>query len=394
MPPVTVIGVDGRPLPPWAARRLAEATLVVGAARHLDTVPLPASARRHALGDVAAGMGAIRAHSGTVAVLASGDPGFFGIVRLLRERGVDVEVAPAVSSVAAAFALVGTSWDDALVVTAHGRELRRAVNACRAAPKVAVLTGPGAGPAQLGAALAGVPRRLVVAEEVGGPRQRLTECAPEQAAARTWSDPNVVLVLADAAAAGPGWGWPGRQAPVRWALPDASFEHRDGMVTKAEVRALALAHLGPGVGDLVWDVGAGSGSVAVESARFGAAVVAIDRDDEQCQRARRNAARHGVEVTMVHGDAPACLGGLSDPDVVFVGGGGPHVVAAAADRGPRTIVTASAAVDRVAATRDALRHARYDVGGTSLAASRFADLPDGTTRLATTNPVFLIWGYR
>ncbi|ETK37097.1 precorrin-6y C5,15-methyltransferase (decarboxylating) subunit CbiE, partial [Microbispora sp. ATCC PTA-5024] len=312
--PVAVIGVDGRPLAPRAAALLAGATLVVGAARHLDALPVPGRAARHVLGDVTAGLEAIGRHEGPAVVLASGDPGFFGIVRLLRERGLRVDVEPAVSSVAAAFARAGHSWDDAVVVSAHGREPRRAVNACRALPKVAVLTAPGCGPAEIAGALGDLPRVLVVAERLGAPGERVTTCTPDEAAARTWADPNVLLVLAADASPGRGWASMRRLTPSRWGLPEESYEHRDSMISKAEVRALALAHLGPGLGDLVWDLGCGSGSVAVECARFGAAVVAVDRDPAQCERARRNARDHGVELSVVRGDAPACLADLPDPD--------------------------------------------------------------------------------
>jgi precorrin-6B C5,15-methyltransferase / cobalt-precorrin-6B C5,C15-methyltransferase len=331
-------------------------------------------------------------------VLASGDPGFFGIVRLLRRADVDLEVVPAVSSVAEAFALVGCSWDDAVVVSAHGRDPLRAVNATRALPKVAVLTAPGCGPAEIGAALADWPRRLVVAESLGTPEERITRCTPAEAAARAWDEPNVVLVFADAenlsADTDPGWASPPALRPRRWALDEQSFEHRDGMVTKAEVRALALAHLGPGVGDLVWDIGCGSGSVAVECARLGAAVVAVDRDGDQCGRTRRNAAAHGVDVLVRVADAPAGLAELPDPDAVFVGGGGVGVVEAALARAPRTVVVALAALDRVAPARATLRRASYDVGGVQLAASRLVELPDGAARLVATNPVFVVWGHR
>jgi len=390
---VTVIGVDGRPLASWAAARLAEATLVAGAARHLDALPIPRQAERVVLGNVTAGVRALEGHDGPAVVLASGDPGFFGLVRLLREHGLDVEVAPAVSSVAAAFGLAGLNWDDAVVVSAHGRDPRRAVNACRALAKVAVLTAPGAGPAEIGAALRGWPRRLLVAERLGAADQRVTPCTPEEAAGREWASPSVVLCLAD----GPsprGWAAPPNPAPERWGLPEERFEHRDGMITKAEVRALALAHLGPRVGDLVWDLGCGSGSVAVEAARFGAAVVAVDRDPAQCDRTRRNAAAYGVEVRVVHGAAPGCLAGLPAPDAVFVGGGGPGVVSHVAALGARAVVVALAAVDRLPAVRDALATASYEVGGVSLAASRFGALPDGATRLVAANPVFLVWGHR
>src|SRR6266540_2425452 len=195
-----------------------------------------------------------------------------------------LEVLPAVSAVAAAFAAAGLPWDDAVVLSAHGRDPRPAVNACLAHPKVAVLTEPGFGPAELAAELLGLDRRVLVAERLGEPGERVVEDDPAAVAARHWADPNVVLVLDETAAVARtrAAAWPTRRVPVRWALPESAFEHRDGMITKAEVRALALARLGPGVGDLLWDVGAGSGSVGVECARLGAAVVAIDRDPAAC----------------------------------------------------------------------------------------------------------------
>jgi len=215
---ITVIGLDGSPLSPVAAKTIAAASLVIGARRHLAaaglltatsparpatspdrpaissarsaispdfpaTSPAPAAgppprpagpAPRPGgpaqpagpakpvdgpvivtLGPLAPALDALAAHDGDAVVLASGDPGFFGIVRALRERGLDCAVWPAVSSVALAFARARLPWDDAVVVSAHGRDLRHAVNVCRAHLKVAVLTAPGQGPAEVGAALAG-----------------------------------------------------------------------------------------------------------------------------------------------------------------------------------------------------------------------------------------------
>jgi precorrin-6Y C5,15-methyltransferase (decarboxylating) len=392
---ITVIGLDGSPLSPQAAEALAGATLVVGGRRHLDAAPVPAGVRTIVLGGLAGALQALAGHPGDAAVLASGDPGFFGIVRALRERHLECVVLPAASSVTLAFARAGLSWDDALVVSAHGRDLRPAVNACRAHPKVAVLTAPGAGPAELGAALAGLPRHLVVAERLGGTAERVTTCSPADAAGRTWGEPNLVVVLHRARLDSPrGWSWPRAAAPDGWALGEEGFDHRDSMVTKAEVRALALARLGPRLGTLVWDVGAGSGSVGVECARFGAAVVAVERDPRQCHRITANAARHGVDIQVVPGAAPGALDGLPAADAAFVGGGGLDVVAAVAARVPARVVVALAAVDRVGPTRAALAGAGYAVDGVLLQASRLAPLPGDAHRLAATNPVFLLWAQR
>ncbi|MFC9117287.1 MULTISPECIES: precorrin-6y C5,15-methyltransferase (decarboxylating) subunit CbiE [Streptomyces] len=400
---ITVIGAgtDG----PVDVRGAEGAALVVGGRRHLDAVKVPEAAERVVLGPLAPALDTVAAYVAEerpVVVLASGDPGFFGIVRALAERfGPErLDVRPGVSSVAAAFARAGLPWDDAVVVSAHGRDPRTAVNVCRAHPKVAVLTGPGAGPAELGAALRGERRTLVVASALGSAGESVERVTPGEAAGRDWGPAvNVVLCLAETRALGPVRTVAGlAERPAGWALAETEFAHRDSMITKFEVRALALARLGPRPGDLVWDVGAGSGSVAVECARLGAATVAVERDADGVERVRANAAAHGVDVRVVHGEAPGVLDGLDDdPDAVFVGGGGrelPAVVAACARRARRTVVVALAALDRVPAARAALTGAGLTCDGVLLQSSRLAPLPGDVTRLAAANPVFLLWGVR
>ncbi|MFI6036742.1 precorrin-6y C5,15-methyltransferase (decarboxylating) subunit CbiE [Streptomyces sp. NPDC051315] len=403
--PITVVGT-GTGAPP-GEDVLAGADLVVGGRRHLDAAVLPARAGRIVLGPLAPALDAIEEYvveERPVAVLASGDPGFFGIVRALAERfGAErLEVRPGVSSVAAAFARLGLTWDDAVVVSAHGRDPRTAVHVCRAHPKVAVLTGPGSGPAELGAALARTApgRVLVVASALGDPeRERVERVTPAEAADRDWGAAvSVVLCLDEARLLGPvrTLAGPARR-PAGWALDEADFAHRDSMITKFEVRALALARLGPRIGDLVWDVGSGSGSVAVECARLGAAVSAVEKAGDGVARIRANADAHGVDVHVVHGEAPQALAGLDDPDAVFVGGGGREladIVGVCARRARRSVVVAMAALDRVPAARAALTDAGFDCDGVLLQSSRLAPLPGDVTRLAATNPVFLLWGVR
>ncbi|MFG2462713.1 precorrin-6y C5,15-methyltransferase (decarboxylating) subunit CbiE [Streptomyces sp. NPDC048523] len=398
---ITVVGT-GTEAPPQEC--LAGAELVVGGRRHLDAVRLPEAAERIVLGPLAPALDTMAEYlekERRVVVLASGDPGFFGIVRVLAERfgpGA-LDVRPGVSSVAAAFARVGLPWEDAVVVSAHGRDLRTAVNVCRARPKVAVLTGPGAGPAELGAALTAHPRVLVVASALGAGDERVERVTPTEAAARDWGTAvSVVLCLDESRALGAVRTVAGPStAPAQWALEETEFAHRDSMITKFEVRALALARLGPRLGELVWDVGAGSGSVAVECARLGAAVVAVEKAADGVERIRANAAAHAVDVRVVHGSAPDALAELDDPDAVFVGGGGrelPGIVGACARRARRSVVVAMAALDRVPAVRAALTRAGFDCDGVLLQSSRLAPLPGDVTRLAATNPVFLLWGVR
>ncbi|MFF2506753.1 precorrin-6y C5,15-methyltransferase (decarboxylating) subunit CbiE [Streptomyces sp. NPDC058067] len=349
---VTVIGWDGSPLTAAARSALGAATLVAGAAHHLALPEVPGRAERIRLGSVALAARRIAAHRGTAVVLADGDPGFFGVVRTLRapEFGLEVEVVPAVSSVAQAFARAGMPWDDAQVVVAHRRTLRRAVNVCRAHAKVAVLTSPGAGPAELGLLLEGVHRTFVICEELGTDREQVTVLTSDRAADHTWRDPNVVIVIGGPATAPDDGAWLAgglpSAGPRGWALPAAEYGGGLGEGETEPMRAAQLARTGPRVGDLVWDIGCGGGAFTAEAARFGAAVIAVDQDPDACARTLATARRFGVQPQIVHGTAPHILEDLPEPDVVRVGGGGVAVVSAVADRRPRRIVTH-------AATRDA-----------------------------------------
>jgi precorrin-6Y C5,15-methyltransferase (decarboxylating) len=395
---IFVIGVDGRPIDEGIALTVETASLVAGAERHLDAFGVPFE-RRRVMGPIDPVLDEFSQTDENTVILASGDPGFFGIIRRLRVRGDLNLTIPAMSSISQAFGFAGLPWDDAVIVSAHGRDLRPVLNVIRANPKVGVLTGPGAGPAEIGAALAARPstadREIVVGCDFGGPDERVEGCSPAEAARRTWSDPNVVIVLdLNAPKRERGWlaGHPG--APSAWALDEANFEHRDSMITKAEVRALVLAHLAPRIGTCVWDVGAGSGSVAIECARFGAAAVAIERDPAACALIAGNADRHGVYVDVVNDEAPTGLAGLPQPDSIFVGGGGLDVLRAALDYQPERVVITLAAIDRVADARAALAAAGLTVDGVQLQASRLAPLPGDALRLQATNPVFVLWGTR
>ena len=359
--------------------------LVVGARRHLEAAA-PEGVPAVVLGDLAAALEAIAAEPGPVCVLASGDPGFFGVVRVLAERfGPDaLEVHPAPSSVALAFARLGLPWDDAAVVSAHGRPLAEAARRAAAAPKAAVLVCPEAPPEALGKELAELgarPATVAVCARLGQDDERVDRVTLAELAEGTW-DPLSVVVLVSGEALSP--------APVPWWGADRSaFVHRGGMITTGEVRAVALAKMALPPTGVVWDVGAGSGSVAVDCAALApsALVLAVERRPDDAERVRANATAHGVDVEVVVGSAPEALAGLPDPDRAFVGGGGMAALDAVLGRlrpGGRVVAT-YAALDRALAAHSRLGHL------VQVAVSRAEPLAGGV-RLAADNPVFVAWG--
>ncbi|HEV3001604.1 MAG TPA: precorrin-6y C5,15-methyltransferase (decarboxylating) subunit CbiE [Solirubrobacteraceae bacterium] len=396
---IAVLGVHGGRVAPEAEHLLRDARLVVGGRRQLEALA-PAGAERVAItADLGPAVAALDGCAGGACVLASGDPGFFGIVRVLRERlgGDRLDVHPAPSSVAVAFARVGTPWDDALVVSAHARRPEAALHVAMRHPKVAILTDRSAPPAWFARRLVGHRERMTVAERLGEPGERVVTGSPEELAGLDAADPNVVLVWdEDAPGAGRSPMAPPRPGADGWALPEDAFEHRAGMVTKREVRAVALARLGPGVGDLIWDVGCHSGSVAIEAARLGAAAIGVDHDPEAVALARRNAAAHGVRVRLLEGAAPAILADLPDPDGAFVGGGGTDladVLDVCARRARRVVVVTLAVVERAGPALDRLRAAGLEADAVMVNASRLRPMPGGH-RLAPENPVVVVTGRR
>ncbi|HEX4245865.1 MAG TPA: precorrin-6y C5,15-methyltransferase (decarboxylating) subunit CbiE, partial [Acidimicrobiales bacterium] len=340
---VTVIGIAGYGLdhvPPAASRALDGAGLVLGGRRHLEAF----EARQRQLGgsqvrsvpigrdaDDACRHAAAASGQGTsVCVLASGDPGFFGIVRALL-RVIDrkhLVIVPAPSSVSLAFARIGLPWDDATVISAHGRPLADAIGAIRVSRKVAVLTSPESPPEAVGKALVTARAAVdvvAVCSRLGHPDESVTMVGLDDLATGAWDPLSVVILLGPAGRRIAGWGGAADDAkPLAWGLPDDAYGHRDGMITKSEVRAVALGKLALPPTGVLWDVGAGSGSVAVECASLspGLVVFAIEEREDDVARISENASRFGVGVTTVHGHVPEACEGLPDPDRVFVGGGG------------------------------------------------------------------------
>jgi precorrin-6Y C5,15-methyltransferase (decarboxylating) len=318
------IGEDGAEgLSPVARGLVANAEIVFGGKRHLQLAgalirgaarPWP-SPFEHGIEEVLAARGR------AVCVLASGDPFFYGAgaVLLRHVDPAETVTAPAPSAFSLAAARLGWALPATTLLSLHARALDLVRPHLQPGARLLALTSDGDGPAALARLLAETGfggSKLIVLEALGGPRERLRATTAQGFDLEAVDALNTVAIEV---VTGPGARVIARAA----GLPDALFEH-DGQITKREIRAATLSSLGPRRGELLWDVGSGSGSVAIEwmLADPSMRAVAIEARADRCARILRNATAFGVPgLEVIEGRAPAALGGLAMPDAIFIGGG-------------------------------------------------------------------------
>ncbi|KID30987.1 precorrin-6Y C5,15-methyltransferase (decarboxylating) [Prauserella sp. Am3] len=322
---ITVVGIgadgwDG--MSPEGRAELETCDVLVGGQRQLDLVPEGTYEKRPwpspllpALDELLAELRGRR-----VGVLASGDPLLSGIGgTLVRRLGADaVHIVPAVSSVTLARARLGWTAEETEVVSAVGRDVRAVLRVLAPRRRVLVLSTGAETPRELARLLSDHgfgDSAMTVLENLGGAGERRID-----AAARGWDEaaPPAIAPLNVVAIECVGTAY-----SLVAGLPDEAFEH-DGQLTKRDLRASALARLAPTPGEVLWDVGAGAGSVAVEWCRVHAAnrAIAVESRQDRGERIARNAGNLGVpHVRVVTGRAPEALADLDRPDAVFVGGG-------------------------------------------------------------------------
>ncbi len=319
------IGEDGlKGLGENARAAISSASVVFGGRRHLELAasaitgetrpwPTPFDA---AMRDVVALRGR------KVCVLASGDPFFFGVGATLSHH-VPVEeftAYPAPSTFSLAASKLGWPLQEIETVSLHGRPLDLIRPLLHPGRRILALTSDEKGPAELAALLtkAGFGRsQMAVLEALGGAAERVRW---NQANEFVLQDINVLNVVAVEVAGEAD----ARILPCAFGLDDALFEH-DGQITKREVRALTLSALAPRRGELLWDIGAGSGSIGIEwmLADPSMKAIAIEANGERAARIGRNASAFGVPgLRVIEGEAPVALIGLPTPDAIFIGGGG------------------------------------------------------------------------
>ncbi|WP_409331383.1 precorrin-6y C5,15-methyltransferase (decarboxylating) subunit CbiE [Trujillonella humicola] len=324
--PIVVVGIgadgwDG--LAPTSRAEIERAEVLMGSSRQLSLVPESVPAERvpwpSPLTEALPGL--VEQHAGrAVVVLASGDPMLSGIgTTLTRLLGADrVRVLPAPSSVSLACARMGWAVEDTCVVSLVGRPIELLHPHVQPGARLLVLGSDGGTPAHVARLLSdrgyGLSTITVLAG-LGGPEETV-----RSGTAATWSQPAPALVVTAVECRAERGTMP---LPTTPGLPDGAYES-DGQLTKSEVRAITLSRLAAVPGQLLWDVGAGSGSIGIEWMRAHPTcrAVAVEADEERAARIARNAARLGVPyLRVVRGSAPEVLGRLGAPDAVFVGGG-------------------------------------------------------------------------
>jgi precorrin-6Y C5,15-methyltransferase (decarboxylating) len=314
-------GVEG--LTPVARGLISAAEIVFGGKRHLAlAASLIRGAARPWPSPFERGIEEVLSHRGhDVCVLASGDPFLYGVGSVLSRHVEtrDMLVVPAPSAFSLAAARLGWAMPDVALLSLHGRALDLVRPHLQPGARILTLTSDGEGPAMLARLLAESgfgASRLTVLEALGGPRERIRATIAQDFDLGTVDALNTVAVEVVAA--------PDARVIVRApGLPDDLFEH-DGQITKREIRAMTLSSLAPRRGELLWDIGAGAGSVAIEwmLADPSLRAIAIEARTDRAARIRRNAATLGVPgLEAIEGVAPAALSGLASPDAVFVGGG-------------------------------------------------------------------------
>jgi precorrin-6B C5,15-methyltransferase / cobalt-precorrin-6B C5,C15-methyltransferase len=330
MPWLTLVGIgeDGLAgLGEPAREAVLQARTLIGGRRHLDLVPvklMPDQEQERLVwpSPFALAFEMLAARRGTpVCVLASGDPMWFGIGASLCRRVAEEEfrVYPAPSSFSLAAARLGWPLQEAVAVSVHGRPIDALHPHIHPDARLLILSEDGRTPAAIARLLRERgfgSSRLHVLEHIGGPKERRLD-----GRAGDWAHDRVADLNLVAAHCLPDPD--GTRLSTLAGLPDAAFVH-DGQLTKRDVRAATLAHLAPSPGELLWDVGAGCGSIGIEWMRChpSCRAIAIEADPKRCVLIGQNRQRLGVPgLRIVHGRAPGMLEGLETPDAIFVGGG-------------------------------------------------------------------------
>lgn len=383
---------------------LQEATLVAGGTRLLDACPeewCPGAERlaiTSPLEKVMTAVGNAAKDGGRVVVLADGDPLFFGIGnRLSREFGREnLRVLPSLSTVQLAASRLGVPWEQTAFVSMHGRgDFTPLFSALVHSDTIAVFTDEINGPAEVARAMLqrGADGFLMtVLENLGAPEEQVRQLGLQETWGMDFSPLNIVFLERE---------YP-PELTLHLGIPDHYYLHQRGLITKLPVRAAGLSMLAVEPESVVWDLGAGCGSVAIEASHLARSgnVYAVERNKTRAAMIRENQRRTGAwMVEVVHGSMPECLETLPDPDRIFIGGGlggasneNSELLARACERlkpGGRMVLHCIL-LDTLLGAREHLERAGWQFGVTQLQANS-SDRLAGDLRFKAQNPVFILW---
>ncbi len=356
----------------------------------------------------------------SVVLLASGDPLFFGIGRkVIGEFGENsVEILPDLSSIQIAFSKIKEPWDDVFLMSLHGGpdpEKRRRLpceiddipSLLQVHNKMAVLTDRENSPSEIARRILSAPEftslKVFVCEKLGYPDEKITLGTPEEIAGMIFSDPNVVILVNSEEArkkASAEWKTIPNNTEPPFGLSEREIAHSRGLITKDEVRAVSIHKLRLPKKGILWDIGAGSGSVSIETARLypELKVFAIEKNEEQLAHIKENKMKFGApNIAITSGEAPEALEDLPSPDRVFIGGSGGQlsgIIRRIGERMPRGVVVLNAVT--LETLNEALRVLEsngFETEFSQISVSR-SKLVNGQRHIAALNPVFVIRGQR
>ena len=397
------IGDDGVEGMTGQARRLVEgAEVLLGPESCRPLLPADIAARLEVASGLDDLVDRIDRHAGKrMVVLASGDPLFYGTARYVcgrlgKER---FEVVPHVSSMQLAFARVKEGWEEAFLANLSGQSIERVIDRIRSSDTVGLFTSDQWPPPAVARALLdeGIGTfQAYVCENLGSPDERVTQGSLADIAKETFGPLNVMILVRQARAPVAA----GQAGSRLFGNPDDSFlqsRPKRGLLTPAEVRSMALAELGLASSSVVWDVGAGSGSVGLEAARIArdGAIYAIEMDPDDHRLITANAERFGVaNLHAILGRAPEAWADLPDPDSIYVGGSGRDVAMLVEEAWKRLkpggrLVTACNSIENLAAVHGLLRARSSDTAHWLVNIARGIEQLD-RIRFEAQNPVFLI----
>ena len=378
-----------------ALELVGQADLLIGGARQLALFPAFSGKTVTIGANLAPVVDCLKNGEHSAVVLASGDPLFFGIGRYLLRNlpEADLEFVPNVSSVQYAFAKIREPWDDAVFVSAHGRGMTGAVDQIVAHDKIAILTDEVNTPRGLARELIERGRdgyAAYLCENLGTAEEKITHTDLKGLLDIQAAPLNVLILIKEYESGDDGAG------PCL-GIPDDEFATVKKLITREEVRAVSLAKLRLRQDMVLWDIGAGSGSVSIEADHLmpNGRVFAVERNLQCLAHIKENMQKfNSRNVTLIEEEAPACLDDLPDPDRVFIGGSGGHLwkILDAADGrlpiGGRVVLNA-VTLDTLNAATEFFENAGYELEVTTVNISRTRPLTD-YKMFEAYNPVFVL----